>query len=131
MASIANVTVKKADGTTDITYTAISGAPGEGMPAVWQNTTGSTIRGNRPSIAMQSKLNGTKLARRVDINGVFPIIRTVSGAETVIGKIPLGFTVPVPEWATDAEVAEAVCQFTNLLVSAHIRDHIKAGSSPT
>lgn len=130
MSAIANVTVKKTDGTTDVTFTAIAGAAADGQPATWQNIAGSTIRAYRPSLSMKAKLNGTKQARRVDVTGLFPVVRTVSSVDTLVGKIPLDFSVPVPEWATDAEVNEAIDQFINLLASSHIRTHIKGGVSP-
>lgn len=130
MATIANITVKKTDGTTDVTFTAVAGAAADGQPATWQNITGSTIRGNRPTLAMRAKLNGTKTARRVDIMARFPVVRTVDGAETVVGVIPVDLTAPVPEWASDAEVNEAVDQALNLFASAHIRAHMKSGFSP-
>lgn len=131
MTAIANLVVKKTDGTTDVTFTAITGSASDGQPAVWQNTTASTIRAYRPTVMMRAKLNGTKAARRVDLTGRFPIVRSVSTVDTLIGNIPLEFSVPVPEWATDAEVNEAVDQFINALASAHVRAHIKAGMSPT
>lgn len=130
MANIANVTVKKTDGTTDVTFTAIAGAATDGQPAIWQNTAGSTIRAYRPSLSMKAKLNGTKQARRVDVMGLFPVVRAISSVDTLVGKIPLDFSVPVPEWATDAEVNEAIDQFLNLLASSHVRTHIKSGYAP-
>lgn len=131
MAQIANVTVKKTDGTTDVTFTAIAGAAADGQPATWQNIAGSTVRANRPMLSMKAKLNGTKQARRVDLSAKFPVVRLQSGVDTLIGNIPLDFSVPVPEWATDAEVNEAVDQFINLLASSHIRTHIKSGFAPS
>lgn len=130
MANIANIVVKKSDGTTDVTFTAINGSASDGQPAVWQNLAYSTIRGNRSTLTMKAKLNGTKTARRVDVTARFPVTRIVDSVETVVGHIPLDFTVPVPEWATDAEVAEAVDQTLNLLASTHVRSHIKTGFSP-
>lgn len=130
MANIANITVKKSDGTTDVTFTAIAGAASEGQPALWQNTASSTIRGNRAFLQMRAKLNGTKAARRVDCTARFPVLRTVNSTETVIGVIPVDLTLPVPEWATDAEVAEAVDQSLNLFASAFMRAQIKSGTSP-
>lgn len=131
MSAIANITVKKSDGTTDVTYSAIAGAPGEGQPAIWQNTASALIRGNRSALAMQSKMNGTKTARRVDVNGNYVVNRIIDGQEVRIGNIPGVFSMPIPEWASDAEIAEAVDQFLNLLASSHIRTHVKAGASPT
>lgn len=130
MAAIANVVVKKTDGTTDVTFTAIAGAASEGQAAVWQNTASSTIRGLRATLSMKAKLNGTKQARRVDVQSMFPVVRVVSTVDTLIGKIPVDFSVPIPEWATDAEVNEAIDQTINLLASVHVRTHIKSGFAP-
>lgn len=131
MSAISNVTVKKTDGVTDVTFTAINGSASDGQPATWQNIAGSSIRGWRPTLTMKAKLNGTKQARRVDVQALFPVVRTISAVDTVVGKIPIDFTVPVPEWATDAEVNEAIDQTINLLASTHVRTHIKSGSAPT
>lgn len=130
MANIANVVVKKTDGTTDVTFTAVAGASSDGNPALWQNTASSTIRSNRSQLSMKAKLNGTKQARRVDVQALFPVTRLVNSVETVIGRIPVDLTAPIPEWATDAEVNEAVDQALNLFASAHVRTHIKAGIAP-
>lgn len=130
MANIANVVVKKTDGTTDVTFTAIAGASSDGNPALWQNVASSTIRSNRSQLTMKAKLNGTKQARRVDVQALFPVTRLVNTVETVVGRIPVDLTTPIPEWATDAEVNEAIDQALNLFSSAHLRTHIKAGISP-
>lgn len=130
MPNIANITVKKTDGTTDVTFTAIAGASIEGSPALWQNTAGVGARNFRPSLQMRGKLNGTKQARRVDTQAVFPIVRVVNGVDTLIGKIPLDFSVPVPEWATDAEINEAIDQGLNLFASPLHRTCVKAGAAP-
>lgn len=131
MANIANITVKKADGTTDVTFAAVAGSSTDGSPATWVEPTSATIRGFRRTLTFKSRLNGTKQARRVEVRAMHPIVRIVAGVETVVGPIPVDLTLPVPEWATDAEVAEAVDQSLNLFSTLHIRSHMKAGLSPT
>jgi len=130
MAIIANLTVKKSDGTTDVTFTAQNGAGSSQEPAFWQNTASSTVRSNRDGMTMRSHLNGTKQARRVDVQTSFAVRRTINSVETVVGRIPVDFSVPIPEWATDAEVAEAVDQSINLIASVSIRTAIKSGFAP-
>lgn len=130
MANIANIVVKKTDGTTDVTFTAIAGAASDGVAATWQNIASSTIRQFRSGLSMRAKMNGTKTARRVDIQAVFPVVRAVNTVDTLIGRIPVDFSVPVPEWATDAEVNEAIDQSINLLASTFLRTQIKSGLSP-
>lgn len=41
MPTMANLTVKKYDGVTDIVYDALSASGGDGSPAVWRQDTGA------------------------------------------------------------------------------------------
>lgn len=131
MANIANITVKKADGVTDVTYQAISGSSTDGSPAMWVEPTSALTRGYRRAVTFKARLNGTKQARRVEVRASHPVVRTVDGQETLVGTIPVDLTLPVPEWATDAEVDEAVEQSLNIFSSSHIRSHARSGISPT
>lgn len=131
MANIANLVVKKSDNVTNVTFNSVAGAASDGVPATWVNTSSSTIRQNRSSLSMKAKLNGTKTARRVDVQAQFPVIRLVNSVETLMGRIPVDFSIPIPEWATDAEIAEAVDQSINLLAEATVRAQIKSGTSFT
>lgn len=130
MAAQANVVVKMTDGTTDVTFTGVQGATAD-EPAVWQNTASSTVYGFRDTLKFRSRNNGTKTARRIEIDAAFIVRRTENGVEVNKGAIPLSFTVPLPNWASDGEVNEAVDQFLNLISSAHIRTHIKGRFAPS
>lgn len=129
MAAIANVVVKATNGTTDVTYTALQGATGA-EPAIWQNIASNAGYSLRSLVKMKSRDNGTKTARRIEIDGVYPVVRVENGVEVLKGSIPLSFTVPLPNWATDAEVNEAVDQFLNFASAAHVRSHIKGRFAP-
>lgn len=129
MAAQANVVVKKTDGTTDVTFTGVQGATAD-EPAIWQNTASSSVYGFRDILKFRSRNNGTKTARRIEIDAAFIVRRTENGVEVNKGTIPLSFTVPLPNWASDSEVNEAVDQFLNLISSAHIRTHIKGRFAP-
>lgn len=131
MAQIANITVKKADGTTNVTYEAVSGSSVDGSPAMWVEPTSATTRGFRRSLSFKARLNGTKQARRVELRAMHPVVRTVGGQETVVGSIPVDLTLPVPEWATDAEVSEAVEQSINLFSDVTVRAQVKTGMAFT
>lgn len=131
MAQIANITVKKADGTTNVTYEAVSGSSVDGSPAMWVEPTSATTRGFRRSFSFKARLNGTKQARRVELRAVHPVVRVVGGQEVVAGTIPVDFSLPVPEWATDAEVNEAVEQSLNLFSNVTVRAQVKTGMAFT
>lgn len=129
MATIANIVVKATNGTTDVTFTALQGATGT-EPAIWQNTASNAGYSLRSILKMKTRDNGTKTARRVEIDGLFPVVRVENGVEVLKGSVPLSFTVPLPNWATDSEVNEAVDQFINLLASTHIRGSVKGRFAP-
>lgn len=129
MSAQTNVTVKRTDGTTDVTFTGVQGATA-GEPAVWQNIASSLVYNNRDSLKFRSRDNGTKTARWMEVDASFVVRRTENGLEVNKGQIPAKFAIPLPNWATDAECNEAVDQFLNLLSSAHIRAHIKGRFAP-
>lgn len=129
MSAQSNVTVKKTDGTTDVTFTGMQGATAD-EPAIWQNTASSSFYGNRDALKFRSRENGTKTQRWIEIDASFVVRRTENALEVNKGVIAPRFAIPLPNWATDAEVNEAVDQFINLLASSHIRTHIKGRFAP-
>lgn len=131
MPQINNVTVKKADGTTDIVYTAAVPSAGDSSPAEWTSKTASTSRAWRPAIRMVSAYNGPKTARRMTVTGKYPVIRTVGGADTLVATIPLEFSVVLPMVITDAEASEATRQFENFLSNTLIRECIEQAYAAT
>lgn len=133
MAAIANVTVKKADGTTDIVYTAIQPASGDGHFAVWRQEDTSVPQAFRPTLRMRVTDNGPKTARKPHLEYSYPFTYTDSttGLKMQAHVVLASMDSLVPTQVPDATIAEAVHQFTNLLVNAAIRDSIKAGISPT
>lgn len=131
MPQINNVTVKKADGTTDIVYTAEVPSAGDSSPAQWTSKSASTSRAWRPAIRMVAAYNGPKTARRMTIMGKYPVIRTVGGADTLVATIPLEFSVVLPMVITDAEASEATRQFENFLSNTLIRECIEQAYAAT
>lgn len=131
MATIANITVKKADGTTNITYSAVQGAAGDANPARWRSDTANPVRAFRDTLSMVAKPNGPATARRVNLIFSGPVVRSVSGVDAVVGTIPGELSILIPNNLTDTEVAEKVEQFINLLADTAVRTAIKAGFAPT
>lgn len=126
MPSMANIVVKKNDGTTDITYTALTPSAGDSVAAQWRENTPS-IAAFRPFVSMRTQFNGPRTARRFVMTGKFPVEDT----GVLLGTIPFTFEGTIPLGVTDTAVNEAVSQFTNLVVSTLIRDSLKAGYAPT
>lgn len=133
MADMADLTVKKADGTTNIVYTKLSPSSGDKVPAVWRSETAGAAAGLRPTFEMQAQWNGPRTARRVQINGQYPFTVTDSTTTitTVKARIPFGATWTVPVEIPDTIVAEAVAQLTNCMASSLVQTSIKLGYAPT
>lgn len=133
MPNMADITVKKADGTTSITYTALSPSAGDNVPAQWRCESVAAAAGLRPTLTLVSKWNGPKTARRVDGNFQFPETVTDSTTSTtkVRNRIPISFSAVVPAEVPDTVVAEAVAQGYNLFASALVQSSVKSGFAPT
>lgn len=130
MATIADIIVKKADGTTNITYTAIAGSAGDKSPAMWRSDTSATMRSNRDVVSLTCQDNGPKTARRVSAKAVMPVARVVNTVETVTDKIIGDISIVVPNALTDAEINEKVEQLLNMFACPVFRTAFKAGLVP-
>lgn len=131
MAAIANITIKKADGTTDVVYTALTGAPGDGAPAKWRNEDVTLPIGQRATLTALAKPNGRADARQVQIRVRRPVVRVVNSVPTLIGTIPFEINATLGEQYTQAEIDEAVAQSLNFAAVVAIRDVFKTGYAPT
>lgn len=132
MPQMANITVKKNDGVTDVVYTAVVPSAGDKSPAVWRNNTVGTAASHRPEFRTISRDNGTSSARRVDFSAVYPY--TVTGADgriVVADKFSLSGSALVPKGMPDTDIGEAVSQTLNLAASALIKQAVKDGYAPT
>lgn len=133
MPTMANITVKKADGTTDVVYNAMAPSSGDGVPAVWRAEAVASTAAFKPRLECRTRWNAAKTARRVDAYFVLPITQTdtASGITTVIGQVPLNLSVVMPVNANDSIVAEAAAQSTNLMVSTLFRSILTSGFAPS
>lgn len=127
MSNMANITVKAANGTTDVVYNALTPSAGDSVSAMWRPNAASTIAGHRPVVQMRTQFNGPRTARRVHFSGKFPVIAD----SVVVATIPVEYNITLPMGIEDAAAAEAVHQFNNLLVATLVTDSIKAGFAPT
>lgn len=131
MANIANITVKKSDGTTDITYNALVGSAGDKQPALWSVTAASGKASHRPQARMVSQSNQAKTVRRVEITTVLPVVQSVNGVDTITDNVPAVTTFMLPVGVDDTVKAELVAQHSNLLANASVRAQILTGFSFT
>lgn len=134
MPTMASITVKKADGTTDIIFDSLVGAGGDGTPALWRQDTGQAAGfpvGLRPVLKLDSRWNGPKSARLMPFEMVFPYATQDSTTTlyTAQNRVVWTGNVTLPQAIPAAWLSEAAYQGGNLLASALIKSCIAAGYS--
>lgn len=129
MPTMANITVKKADGTTDIIYTALAGSSGENVAAVWRQEDAGKPAALRPSLKFSAKA-GANGRRAMEMLHVRPITRTVDGALVQVGTHTVRVIGTVTFTDTQSEVNEAISQGINLADSALIVAAFQEGYAP-
>lgn len=131
MPQIANITVKKNDGTTDVVYTGLVPSAGDKSPAIWRANSLGTAPALRPEFMVTSQPNGPKTARRVNTKFSFPSLVTGSdGRKSVADRVVMELSVVLPQGMDEGDVNEAVSQGVNLLNSTLVRDSLKIGYAP-
>lgn len=126
-----DITVKKADGTTDTTYLKVVPSSGSNSPAKWQGPTGAAMA-HKPTLQVKSSSNAQNTVRFIEISYTFP--ETATGSDGKISVVNrMGFTMRMvrPTDMSDSLVAEAVAQGCNLLASAHVKAQFNEGYAAT
>lgn len=133
MAQMANITVKKNDGTTDILYTGVVPSAGDGSPAVWKSQTVGTAAAHQPEARMSSRdaANGAKRAVRVTYQYPMIALNTTTGVTSVIDRLTFDGNWNVPKGMAQSDINEAASQLANLIVSTLFKDSVKAGYAPS
>jgi len=132
MPALANITVKKNDGTTDIVYTGVSPASGD-QPAVWKAQTVGTAPAHQPELRLAAKDADKGSKRAVRSTFVYPQIatNTTTSITSVVDKASADTNWRFPKGMSQADINEFVSQYANLLVATLVKDCIKSGFSAT
>lgn len=135
MPSMASITVKKNDGTTDIVFDQLTGSGGEGSPAVWRQDTGAAAGlpvGLRSTFKLSSKWNGPKTARQLSFELSFPY--AVQDSTTTLysakDKVVYSGVITMPQAIPISSLNEAAAQGLNLLAATLIKQSVQAGYAP-
>lgn len=133
MPDMADIVVKKADGTTSITFNKLTASSGDKVPAQWRQEATGASAALRPTFEMVSQWNGPRTARRVSTSYQYPytITDTTTSTTTVKSRVPMQSSTAIPVEIPDTIVAEAIAQGTNLLTSTLVVASLKQGYSPT
>lgn len=136
MPTMASITVKKFDGTTDIIFDALSGSGGDGSPAVWRQDTGAVAGlpvGLRAIFKLLTGWNGPKTARQAKYNLVYPYAVQDSTTTLYSAKDRVVFDgiVTIPMAIPAANLQEAIYQGCNLLAASLVKQSMAAGYAAT
>lgn len=136
MPSMANMTVKKNDGTTDIVYDALSPSAGDNVPAVWRQDTGNVAGlpvGLRSTLKVWTRDNGPKTARQFKLmfDRPYPTQDSTTTKYSATDKVHLELIVTIPNAMPASEINEGVAQGFNLIDDALMHSCAKAGYAPT
>lgn len=124
-----NLTIKKSDATTSVTYVAKRGANAS-TPCLYTLDASSTIATNRPRLTISDRLAQGGKSQRVEVQYTYPATVSVNGNVTLVGSVPINATFVIPFGVEDAVIKEACTQFANLLSTADVQAAIQSGFAP-
>lgn len=130
MPQMANITVKAANGTTDVIYNAMTPSSGDKTRAIWRVEAASTVPAFRPLFSFETKDNGSGSARVASLRVDYPYVVEVAGVSTVKHRVPVQLSITLPKEVPDTVSVEAIAQTANLLKSALVQDSLKSGFAP-
>lgn len=136
MAAIANITVKRYDGTTDIVWDALSGSPGDGQPAIYRMDTGTSSAvpyGMRATASFMQKWNGPRTARVGDLLFKVPnyAVNTQTGFYEARDTSLISVHTVLPQGIPPAVQKEALAWALNFCAHLTVRDQLATGFAPT
>ena len=131
MPNMANLVIKKSDGTTDVTYTVLAPSSGDKTAARWASKTVGTTPAQNPEFSLKSESNGPGTARRVTGSFRWPTTSQDAGGNVVVtGGANGTFTLLVPQNQTAAVIKEQAYQFANLIASSLCKQAMEEGYAP-
>jgi hypothetical protein len=131
MTQAADITVKKADGTTDIVWTLMQPASGDGSAAVWRSNTVGDSPAVRPQLSVTSKAAASGV-RHVNGTVSYPsFVEDANGIQQVQGVNYINFHASIAPGALDSDSTEVAAQTANLLASPLMKAVLASGFAPT
>lgn len=131
MPAISNITVKKSDGTTNVTYTALQPSSGDATAAIWKSQSVGTAPSHQPELRLTAREASKGVRRALRSTYMYPQIatNTTTGLTAVVDRANASTDWTFPKGMAQADINEFVTQYANLLVSTLVVDCVKAGYS--
>ena len=133
MPALANMTVKKNDGTTDVVYSYQQGASGDN-PAVWFAPALGATSATRPEVRSHTKaIPGSPSKRRTTVTVMYPysVVNSTTGITSVEKRIILKLQADTDFEVPSGTMDEAASQGLNIFANALIKSSVKEGASAT
>jgi hypothetical protein len=130
MPSAADITVKKADGSTDVVFHIRAPSAGDKTPAVWKDDAAS-ILGHQPSYETKFSSNVQQTYRHANTKLSFPVVEDVGGTNVVTGMILVETHISLPVNVATTTWLEAWAQGMNLNNSTLVRSCVSSGFNAT
>jgi len=135
MPAMADITVKKYDGTTDIVYNQQQGSGGDTSPAVWRQDTGVAAGlpvGLRFLFKMFQAWNGPKTARvlRFQYRAPYAVQDSTTTLYSSKDSVAIDVTVTIPQNCPATHIQEATYQAMNLCAANLVKQSLAAGYAP-
>lgn len=129
MPTLANITVKKNDGTTDIVWTGVVPSSGDKSAAVWKSQTVGTASAHQPELRMTGRESGDTRKRLLKVTAKYPQIATNSttGVTSVVDEASFAADWVVPKGMPASDVNEFASQIGNLIASTLLKQCVKEG----
>jgi hypothetical protein len=132
MPSLANITVKKNDGTTDIVWTGVVAAAGDKSKALFRSLTVGSSMAFQPTLEVSTREGGNGV-RWLMVGYRYPQIATdtTTGITTIVNTFSFQGQYALPKAMPSVDLNEAVSQFANLMASTLLKDTVKSMYAPT
>jgi hypothetical protein len=131
MTQAADITVKKADGTTDIVWTLMQPASGDGSAAIWRSNTVGDSPAVRPQLTVTSKA-AVSGVRHVNGTLSYPsFVEDADGIQQIQGVNYFNFHASIAPGALDSDSTQMAAQAANLLASTLMKAVNASGFAPT
>jgi len=131
MTQAADITVKKADGTTDIVWTLMQPASGDGSAAIWRSNTVGDSPAVRPQLTVTSKAAASGV-RHVNGTLSYPsFVEDADGIQQIQGVNYFNFHASIAPGALDSDSTQMAAQAANLLASTIMKAVNASGFAPT
>lgn len=132
MPSMANITVKAANGTTDVVLQQKNPSSGDGTVALWRADALASVNYAKPTVSVSARSIKNGTTRRVTERVAYPytVTDSTTGQIKVIDTIYKKVEWDIPQGIPDTVVAEAVALGSNVEVSTLMVSVVKEGYAP-